>query len=112
LTGITRNPWNLERSPGGSSGGAAAAVAAGLGPLAVATDGGGSIRIPATWSGVFGHKPTAGRVPIWPPSRWGALSNVGPMALTVADAALLLTVLAGPDRRDPVALPADARDYR
>jgi aspartyl-tRNA(Asn)/glutamyl-tRNA(Gln) amidotransferase subunit A len=112
LTGITRNPWNLERSPGGSSGGAAAAVAAGLGPLAVGTDGGGSIRIPSTWSGIFGHKATTGRVPIWPPSRWGMLSNVGPMARTVSDAALLLTVLAGPDRRDPIALAPDGRDYR
>ena len=112
LTGITRNPWNPERSPGGSSGGAAAAVAAGLGPLAVGTDGGGSIRIPSTWSGIVGHKPTTGRVPIWPPSRWGMLSNVGPMARTVGDAALLLTVLAGPDRRDPLALPPDGRDYR
>jgi aspartyl-tRNA(Asn)/glutamyl-tRNA(Gln) amidotransferase subunit A len=112
LTGITRNPWNLERSPGGSSGGAAAAVAAGLGPLAVGTDGGGSIRIPATWSGIVGHKPTAGRVPTWPPSRWGALSHVGPLARSVEDAALLLTVLAGPDRRDPAALPPDGRDYR
>ena len=112
LTGITRNPWNLERSPGGSSGGAAAAVAAGLGPLAVGTDGGGSIRIPATWSGIVGHKPTAGRVPIWPPSRWGALSHVGPLARSVEDAALLLTVLARPDPRDPAALPPDGRDYR
>ena len=112
LTGITRNPWNLERSPGGSSGGAAAALAAGLGPLAVGTDGGGSIRIPATWSGIVGHKPTAGRVPIWPPSRWGALSHVGPMARSVDDVALLLTVLARPDPRDPAALPADGRDYR
>jgi aspartyl-tRNA(Asn)/glutamyl-tRNA(Gln) amidotransferase subunit A len=112
LTGITRNPWNLERSPGGSSGGAAAAVAAGLGPLAVGTDGGGSIRIPATWSGIVGHKPTAGRVPTWPPSRWGALSHVGPMARSVEDAALLLTVLARPDPRDPAALPPDGRDYR
>jgi aspartyl-tRNA(Asn)/glutamyl-tRNA(Gln) amidotransferase subunit A len=112
LTGITRNPWNLERSPGGSSGGAAAAVAAGLGPLAVGTDGGGSIRIPATWTGIVGHKPTAGRVPIWPPSRWGALSHVGPLARSVEDAALLLTVLARPDPRDPSALPPESRDYR
>ena len=87
-------------------------MAAGLGPLAVGTDGGGSIRIPATWSGVVGHKPTAGRVPTWPPSRWGALSHVGPLAWSVDDAALLLTVLARPDRRDPAALPPDGRDYR
>jgi len=112
LTGITRSPWNLERTPGGSSGGAAAAVAAGLGPLAVGTDGGGSIRIPASWSGLVGQKPTAGRVPVWPASRWGALSHVGPLARSVEDAALLLTVLARPDRRDPAALPPDGRDYR
>ena len=87
-------------------------MAAGLGPLAVGTDGGGSIRIPATWSGIVGHKPTAGRVPIWPPSRWGALSHVGPLARSVEDAALLLTVLARPDPRDPAALPPDGRDYR
>jgi aspartyl-tRNA(Asn)/glutamyl-tRNA(Gln) amidotransferase subunit A len=112
LTGITRNPWDPARSPGGSSGGAGAAVAAGLAPLAVGTDGGGSIRIPAAWSGIVGHKPTFGRVPALPPSRWGTLSNVGPMARTVSDAALLLTVLAGPDARDWYALPPDGRDYR
>jgi aspartyl-tRNA(Asn)/glutamyl-tRNA(Gln) amidotransferase subunit A len=112
LTGITRNPWNPERSPGGSSGGAGAAAAAGLGPLHVGTDGGGSIRIPAAWCGVVGFKPTYGRVPGWPPSRWGTLSHIGPLARSVEDAALLLTVLADPDPRDGQALPPDPRDYR
>jgi aspartyl-tRNA(Asn)/glutamyl-tRNA(Gln) amidotransferase subunit A len=112
LTGITRNPWNPARSPGGSSGGAGAALAVGLGPLAVGTDGGGSIRIPSAWSGVVGLKPTFGRVPSYPPPRWGALSHVGPMARSVGDAALLLTVLAAPDPRDWQALAPEARDYR
>ena len=112
LTGITRNPWNLERSSGGSSGGAGGASALGMGPLAVGTDGGGSIRIPSAWCGIVGHKPTFGRVPNHPPPRWGSLSNVGPMANSVEDAALMLTVLAGPDPRDWHALPAEKRDYR
>lgn len=104
LLGISRNPWNLACSPGGSSGGAAAAVAAGLGPLAVGTDGGGSIRIPGSFCGVFGLKPTCGRVPTYPPSPSGSLSHVGPMTWTVADAALMLRVMAGPDPRDPLSL--------
>jgi aspartyl-tRNA(Asn)/glutamyl-tRNA(Gln) amidotransferase subunit A len=112
LTGITRNPWNPALTPGGSSGGAGAALAAAMGPLAVGTDGGGSIRIPSAWSGVVGHKPSSGRVPLYPPSRWGTLSCAGPMARSVTDAALLLTVLAGPDARDWYALPPDGRDYR
>jgi aspartyl-tRNA(Asn)/glutamyl-tRNA(Gln) amidotransferase subunit A len=112
LTGITRNPWNPERSPGGSSGGSGAATAARFGPLHVGTDGGGSIRIPASWCGVVGFKPTFGRVAGWPPSRWGTLSHTGPLARTVADAALLLTVLAEPDPRDGQALAPERRDYR
>ncbi len=112
LTGITRNPWNTDRSPGGSSGGAGAALAAGMGPLAIGTDGGGSIRIPSAWSGVVGLKPTFGRVPSHPPSRWGRLSNVGPMARSVGDAALMMTVISRPDPRDWQASPPDGRDYR
>ena len=104
LTGVTRNPWDLSRTAGGSSGGAAAAVASGLGPLAVGTDGGGSIRIPASFCGIVGVKPTHGRVPVFPPSPFGTLSHVGPMTRTVADAALLLDALGSPDFRDPLAL--------
>ncbi len=112
LFGPTRNPWNLERTPGGSSGGASAQVAAGLGPLALGTDGGGSVRIPASYTGIFGLKPSLGRVPIYPASATGDLSHIGPMARTVADAALLLSVLAGPDERDRYSLPAEKLDYR
>jgi len=104
LTGVTRNPWDLSRTAGGSSGGAAAAVASGLGPLAVGTDGGGSIRIPASFCGIVGLKPTHGRVPVYPPSPFGTLSHVGPMTRTVADAALLLDALGSPDFRDTLAL--------
>src|SRR5579871_4839927 len=112
LTGITRNPWNLERTPGGSSAGAAAATAVGMGALAIGTDGAGSIRIPSAFTGLFGLKPTFGRVPAYPPSAFGTVSHVGPMTRTVADGALMLTVLAGPDWRDSWALPPDERDYR
>jgi aspartyl-tRNA(Asn)/glutamyl-tRNA(Gln) amidotransferase subunit A len=105
LFGPTRNPWNVERTPGGSSGGAAAAVAAGLGPLALGTDGGGSIRIPAALTGIVGLKPSFGLVPAYPPSPAESLSHVGPMARTVRDTALLLDVLAGPDERDRTSLP-------
>ena len=112
LSGVTRNPWNLDRTPGGSSGGAGAAVAAGMCHLAVGTDGGGSIRIPAGFCGIFGLKPSFGRVPAWPPGRFGTLGHVGPMARTAADAALMLTVISEPDPRDWTALPHDARDYR
>ena len=112
LTGITRNPWNTGRTPGGSSGGAAAACALGMGALHIGTDGGGSIRIPAGFTGVFGHKPSFGRVPLWPSSAFGSLSHVGPMTRTVGDAALMLNVLAEPDARDWTALPYDGRDYR
>jgi aspartyl-tRNA(Asn)/glutamyl-tRNA(Gln) amidotransferase subunit A len=111
LTGITRNPWDLSRTPGGSSAGAAAACAAGIGPLHAGSDGAGSIRIPSAFAGVFGVKPSFGRVPAYPPSPMGLLSHVGPMARTVADAALMLTVLAGPDHRDPYALPPEEKDY-
>ena len=99
VAGTTFNPWDLERTPGGSSGGAAAAVAAGLGPLAQGGDGAGSIRIPAAFSGIFGHKPSFGRVP-YPGSSPTQLAHTGPMTRTVADAALMLDVMAGPDPSD------------
>jgi aspartyl-tRNA(Asn)/glutamyl-tRNA(Gln) amidotransferase subunit A len=109
--GITRNPWNTEKTPGGSSGGSSAALAAGLCPLAFGTDGGGSIRIPASFTGTFGHKPTFGRVPAWPLSPFGTVAHVGPMTRTVADAALFLRVMAEPDPRDWYALPWQPEDY-
>jgi aspartyl-tRNA(Asn)/glutamyl-tRNA(Gln) amidotransferase subunit A len=112
LTGITRNPWNPKMTPGGSSGGGAAAVAAGMGPLTVGTDGGGSIRIPCAFTGLFGLKPSFGRVPAWPLSPMGTVAHVGPMTRTVTDAALMLNVLSLPDTRDWHALPHDDRDYR
>jgi aspartyl-tRNA(Asn)/glutamyl-tRNA(Gln) amidotransferase subunit A len=100
LTGITRNPWNLDKTPGGSSGGAGAALAAGYCPLAIGTDAGGSIRIPASFCGVFGLKPTFGRVAAWPASPFTNLAHVGPMSRGVADSALFLNVIAEPDARD------------
>src|SRR5438552_2925183 len=109
--GTTRNPWDLEKTPGGSSGGASAAVAAGLAPLAVGTDGGGSIRIPAACTGIFGHKPSYGRIPLYPASGAWSLSHVGPMTRTVADAALMMNVCAGPDERDQYSLPSERVDY-
>jgi aspartyl-tRNA(Asn)/glutamyl-tRNA(Gln) amidotransferase subunit A len=112
LTGITRNPWNKAKTPGGSSGGAAAAVASGMGPLAVGTDGGGSIRIPCGFTGLFGIKCSFGRVPAWPLSPFGTVAHVGPMTRSVADAALMLNVLALPDARDWHALPHEPRDWR
>lgn len=111
LTGTTRNPWNANYSPGGSSGGAGAAVAAGLGPLALGTDAGGSIRIPASLCGVFGLKPSGGRVPMYPPTPYGTLASFGPMTRTVADAALMLSIIAQPDPRDWSALPYQEIDY-
>jgi aspartyl-tRNA(Asn)/glutamyl-tRNA(Gln) amidotransferase subunit A len=111
LFGATRNPWNLERTPGGSSGGASAAVAAGLGPLAIGTDGGGSIRIPASCTGIFGHKPSFGRIPVSPPSAAWSLSHIGPMTRTVTDAAMMMSACAGPDERDQNSLPAERIDY-
>jgi aspartyl-tRNA(Asn)/glutamyl-tRNA(Gln) amidotransferase subunit A len=108
---LARNPWNPERTPGGSSGGAAVAAALGMGCLHIGTDGGGSIRIPAAFTGIFGLKPTFGRVPADPPSPFGTLAHLGPMTRTVEDAAAMLTVMAGHDRRDWYALPDDGRDY-
>jgi aspartyl-tRNA(Asn)/glutamyl-tRNA(Gln) amidotransferase subunit A len=111
LTGNTCNPWNLVRTPGGSSAGAAAACAAGIAPLHVGSDGAGSIRIPSAFTGIFGIKATFGRVPAYPPSPMGLLSNVGPMARNVCDAALMLNMLARPDHRDPYSLPPERRVY-
>jgi aspartyl-tRNA(Asn)/glutamyl-tRNA(Gln) amidotransferase subunit A len=104
LTGVTRNPWDPARTAGGSSGGSAAAIQLGMGPLSLGTDGGGSVRIPAGFCGITGHKPTYGRVPAHPASPYGTLAHVGPMARTAADTALLLDVMSGVDARDPWAL--------
>jgi aspartyl-tRNA(Asn)/glutamyl-tRNA(Gln) amidotransferase subunit A len=112
LTGVTRNPWDTSMTPGGSSGGAAVAAALGMGALHVGSDGGGSIRIPAGFTGIFGHKPSFGRVARYPNSAYGTLSHAGPMTRTVADAALMLTVIAEPDARDWFSLPYDRADYR
>ena len=111
LTEPARNPWDLERTPGGSSGGASCAVAAGLGPLAHGSDGAGSIRIPSSYSGVFGLKPSCGLVPAWPASAVGPLSHQGPMARTVRDAALMLGAIAGADARDRISFGERGIDY-
>jgi aspartyl-tRNA(Asn)/glutamyl-tRNA(Gln) amidotransferase subunit A len=110
-TGITRNPWNTLKTPGGSSGGAAAAVAAGLGPLGVGTDGAGSVRIPAAFCGNFGLKPSFGRVPAYPLSPFGSVAHLGPHTMSVRDAALMMNVIKQPDARDWTSLPPDAIDY-
>ncbi len=112
LTGITRNPWNRERTPGGSSAGAAVAAATGMGPLHLGSDGGGSIRIPSSFTGVFGIKPTYGLVAASPPSPFAVVSHTGPMTRTVEDAALMLSIIAAWDARDPYALPPAKRDFR
>ena len=104
LTGITRNPWNLGKTPGGSSAGAAASVAAGITPFALGTDGGGSIRIPCCLTGLAGIKGHFGRVPVWPNAATPTLSHVGPMARNIADAALMFMAVAGHDPRDPFAV--------
>ena len=107
-----RNPWNPARTSGASSGGAGAAVAAGLGPLAHGSDGSGSIRIPSALCGIFGLKPSLGRVPYWPSADlWNARAHNGPMTRTVRDAALLLQAMAGPDPRDPLSIDATPADY-
>lgn len=110
LTGITRNPWNPARTSGGSSGGAASATASGMCHLALATDAGGSVRIPSAFCGVVGMKPTGGRVAAFPASVAGAIASPGPIARSVRDVAALMAVICGPDRRDPDALPASAAD--
>ncbi len=110
-TGITRNPWDLAKTPGGSSGGTAAAVAAGMGPLSVGTDGAGSVRIPASFCGNVGLKPSFGRVPAYPLSPFGSVAHLGPHTMGVRDAALMMNVLTQPDARDWTSLQADGRDY-
>jgi Asp-tRNA(Asn)/Glu-tRNA(Gln) amidotransferase A subunit family amidase len=111
--GVTRSPWDPERSPGGSSGGSAALIAGEVLPLATASDGGGSIRIPASFTGTFGLKPSFGRIPKGPFDRWdhGATSVYGPLTKTVEDAAFLLDLLAGPDLYDPRSLPAPKESF-
>ena len=109
--GPVHNPWKTGHSAGGSSGGSGAAVAAGLVPIAHANDGGGSIRIPARFCGIYGLKPSFGRVPYYPPSAVEPLSHAGPMTRTVRDAALMLSAIAGPFEKDRNTLPADTNDY-
>jgi len=111
LTGISRNPWNLAHTPGGSSGGASAAVSAGLGPLAVGTDGAGSVRIPAAFCGNVGFKPSFGRVPAYPLSPFGSVAHLGPHAMTVDDVALMMNSISRPDARDWTSLPFDGTDH-
>lgn len=111
LTGSTGNPWDPSKTSGGSSGGSAASVALGMGPLSVGTDGGGSVRIPASFSGIVGLKPTYGAVPLYPTSPFGTLAHVGPMTRTVEDAALMMDVLTGFDSRDWSALPSPTASF-
>jgi len=112
LSGVTRNPWNLEMTPGGSSGGAGAALAAGIGHVSLGTDAGGSVRIPGALCGLVAVKATCGRVPNYPPSAAGTLGHVGPITRTVTDAAAMLNVIGVPDGRDWLCLPPAGVDYR
>ena len=111
LYGPARNPWNPARTPGGSSGGAAVAVALGMGPIAVGTDGAGSVRIPAAFCGNFGLKPSFGRVPAYPLSPMGTVAHLGPHSMDVRDAALAMNVMKRPDARDWTSLPPNDDDY-
>lgn len=117
----TRNPWNTALTSGGSSAGSAAAVAAGVCSLAVGSDGGGSVRLPASFTGIVGIKASMGRVPLWPGCRdprfpgasgWESIEHIGPLARTVADAALMLAVMSGPDQRDRWSLPDEGLEWR
>ena len=112
----TTNPWDTSKTPGGSSAGSGAAVASGMGPIALGSDGGGSVRIPASFSGLFGMKASMGRVPLYPSCRderypgasgWESLEHIGPMSRTVRDGALMLSVMAGPDERDRLSIPEE-----
>ena len=109
--GITRNPWSLNHTSGGSSAGAAVSAALGLGHFHVGTDGAGSIRIPAAFCGVFGIKPSFGRVPAWPASPFNVVAHLGPITRTVADGALMLSIIGQPDARDNLALISACPDY-
>ncbi|GAA1139689.1 amidase [Ornithinicoccus hortensis] len=109
--GATGNPWDPGLTAGGSSGGSAAAVGLGMGPWSVGTDGGGSVRIPAAFTGTVALKPTFGQIPIFPPSPYGTLSHAGPMTRSVRDAALLMDLLTLPDSRDWHALATPTRSY-
>lgn len=111
LCGPTNNAWNPAMTAGGSSGGSASAVALGMGPLALGTDAGGSIRIPAGFSGIVGFKPTFGEVPHWPGSPFGTLAHAGPMTWTVEDCALMMDVMTEPDSRDSYAAPRSNFNY-
>ncbi len=111
LHGSTNNPWNPAKTAGGSSGGSAVAVALGMGPLALGTDAGGSIRIPAAFCGIVGLKPSYGEVPHWPHPPYGTLAHAGPMSWTVDDCALLMNVLTEADPRDSLAAPRRHIDY-
>jgi len=112
LFGATRNPWNPAYTPGGSSGGAAAAVSTGQGPIGLGTDGGGSVRIPAAFCGLYGFKPSYGRVPNYPGfPGWECFSHTGPITRTVRDAAVVLDVIAGGDDRDLDSLPGGPEGY-
>jgi aspartyl-tRNA(Asn)/glutamyl-tRNA(Gln) amidotransferase subunit A len=117
----TRNPWNPELTPGGSSAGSAAGVAAGMMPFAIGSDGGGSIRLPAAHCGLYGIKASMGRVPLYPGCRderypgvsnWEGIEHIGPISRTVADAALMLSMITGPDDRDRHSLPAADFDWQ
>ena len=110
LTGITRHPWNTDKTPGGSSAGAAASIAAGVTPFGLGTDGGGSVRIPCAFTGLAGIKGTFARVPVWPASATPTLGHVGPLARSMKDAALLFTAIAGYDPRDPFSIAGPVPD--
>ena len=111
--GATRNPWNLALTSGGSSGGAAAALATGMGPLAQGSDLGGSLRMPAAFCGVVGFRTTPGLIPVYPKDlAWDTLSVTGPMGRTIGDVALMLSAMAGPDDRAPLSYDVDTRAFR